>query len=140
MKIYFFIVFVVFSFFLKNSNQQQDSKLDAPWAEKIFKDLNIQNEKEIPKRTFREFLFRLITRDEKMALHERVFYDEMIERMTKDVPEIVETEKMGEYIDTEKFNKIIEEAIMEQYGGEAYKQYANSVPFDASTIDKFDDL
>jgi hypothetical protein len=109
---------------IDNEHHDDDKKdpLNNEFAKKIVEDMKLSEKEFINKVEFREFLKRLITRDNPNKGNPH-FYDGVLDKYMKTVPEEVKHSELMNYIDYTKFVGIIEEVIREQYG----EQYVDVV-------------
>ena len=100
------------------------------FSKTLLQQMGINQEKEISKERFKEFLTRLLTRDEKLEAHELELYNELIKRVTNKTPETIEVSNISKYIEQEELVNSLNELIRERYGEEALQQFNQEVNSD----------
>jgi hypothetical protein len=100
------------------------------FTEKLISEMGL-NQGNISKDKLKNFLLRLITKDEDIDDSEKEFYGEVIERISKDIADEFDHTDLHKYIDHSNFVRAIDSVIADKYGQDVLNQLHNEARDDS---------
>ena len=103
---------------------------DEVFTQKLIADFGF-NQGTIHRQNFKKFLFKLIVKEEKIDETEKVFYEEVVARVAKSIPEEFDHSNLNKYIDHDSIVKALDSVIADEYGEKTLREVQ-------SVSDKYD--
>lgn len=133
------ISFATYLIYAVNSNELNEYEFGAPeqysgedftigedLAQKYIQEMGLDKPGTISIERYKEFLMKLFSKGEKVQKEEEQFYNELITKLSKDVPSEFDAQDLGKYVDQEKFMSTLDELIKGKYGEEVLNDFKNS--------------